>query len=57
MLSSIQDKISKQKIQQAWVIQQLKEVEADPLEEQVLGAVLSVLETCSKLMQYGSQIK
>ena len=44
VLSKVRDKISKQKIQQAWVSQQIKEVESDPSEEQVIdehGQVLA----------------
>ena len=43
ILSTIPDKIAKQKIQQAWVTQQLKEVESDPLEEQVIDESGKVL--------------
>ena len=43
ILSSTKDKISKQKLQQAWVMLQLKEVEADPLEEQVVDESGKVL--------------
>ena len=43
ILKSVKDKNCKQQLQQAWVTQQLREVEGDPLEEQVVDESGTVL--------------